>query len=140
MQRLTSALYQPCPLRLGTSHANLTEYDLRRRNLFSPLAGVPADLPVEPVLTFLIFASMVRRDATLAPMFSLAPHRSKPDTVRKIVPIAGTYGSEAGLFSVTAVIIGSSGAPAWPRIQWSTSSPTSSSRSRWAFRTVRPSS
>lgn len=68
------------------------------------------------LVTFLIFAAMVRRDEALAPMFSLAIHRSHPDTVRKImrlgIPIAGTYGSEAGLFSVTAVIIGSFGAPA----------------------------
>jgi len=80
------------------------------------LPGIGIATSLVYLVTFLIFAGMVRRDETLAPMFSLAMHRSHPDTVRKIVrlgvPIAGTYGSEAGLFSVTAVIIGSFGAPA----------------------------
>ncbi|MBV6757876.1 MATE family efflux transporter [Rhodococcus opacus] len=80
------------------------------------LTGIGLSTSLVYLVTFLIFAGMVRRDATLAPMFSLAMHRSRPDTVRKIlrlgIPIAGTYGSEAGLFSVTTIIIGSFGAPA----------------------------
>ncbi|MCQ4121576.1 MATE family efflux transporter [Rhodococcus tibetensis] len=80
------------------------------------LPGIGVSTSLVYLLTFGIFATMVRRDDALAPMLSLAIHRSRPETVRTIlrlgVPIAGTYGSEAGLFSVTAVIIGSFGAPA----------------------------
>jgi MATE family multidrug resistance protein len=80
------------------------------------LPGIGVSTSLVYLLTFGIFAAMGRRDDVLSPMLSFAIHRSRPETVRTIlrlgVPIAGTYGSEAGLFSVTAVIIGSFGAPA----------------------------
>jgi multidrug resistance protein, MATE family len=80
------------------------------------LTGIGVSTSLVYLVTFGIFAVIVRRDPQLRPMLSLAMHRADAATVRTIlrlgVPIAGTYGSEAGLFSVTAVVIGSFGAPA----------------------------
>lgn len=80
------------------------------------LPGIGAATSVVYLLTFVAFATMVRADAELSPYFSLAIHRAPLPAVRQIlrlgVPIAGTYGSEAGLFSVTAIVIGTFGAPA----------------------------
>ncbi|MDV3124819.1 MATE family efflux transporter [Mycobacterium sp. 21AC1] len=80
------------------------------------LPGIGAATSVVYLLTFVAFATMVRADPELSPYFSLAMHRAPLPAVREIlrlgVPIAGTYGSEAGLFSVTAIVIGTFGAPA----------------------------
>ena len=58
----------------------------------------------------------VRRDDALAPMLSLAGWRARPATTRRLarlgVPIAATYGSEAGFFSVVALVMGGFGAAA----------------------------
>jgi MATE family, multidrug efflux pump len=80
------------------------------------LTGIGVATSSVYLMTFGIFAVTVRRDPELRPMLSLAIHRAHPATVRTIArlgaPIAGTLASEAGLFSVTAVVIGSFGAPA----------------------------
>ncbi|MEW5809747.1 MAG: MATE family efflux transporter [Actinomycetota bacterium] len=80
------------------------------------LLGIGLSTSLVYLIVFGIFAVVVVRDPQLRPMFSVAMHKSSPATVAKILrlgfPIAGTYGSEAGLFSVTAVIIGGFGAPA----------------------------
>ncbi|WLP89294.1 MATE family efflux transporter [Gordonia sp. NB41Y] len=80
------------------------------------LTGIGLSTSLVYLVTFVIFAIVVRRDRTLAPIFGVAVHRSQASTVRRILrlgtPIAGTYGSEAGLFTVAAIIIGGFGAPA----------------------------
>ncbi|NDK88294.1 MATE family efflux transporter [Gordonia desulfuricans] len=80
------------------------------------LTGIGLSTSLVYLVTFVIIAIVVRRDRTLAPIFGVAVHRSQASTVRRILrlgtPIAGTYGSEAGLFTVAAIIIGGFGAPA----------------------------
>ncbi|GAB5898678.1 MATE family efflux transporter [Mycolicibacterium mageritense] len=80
------------------------------------LPGIGFATSVVYLLTFVAFAAMVRSDPELSPYFSVAMHRAPAAAVRRILrlgfPIAGTYGSEAGLFSVTAIVIGTFGAPA----------------------------
>jgi MATE family multidrug resistance protein len=57
-----------------------------------------------------------RRDPELAPLLSLRIWRAHPATLRRLarlgLPIAATYGSEAGFFSVIALIIGTFGGAA----------------------------
>lgn len=80
------------------------------------LSGIGAATSLVYLLTFVAFTAMVRADPELAPYFSVAVHRAPLPAMKQIlrlgIPIAGTYGSEAGLFSVTAVVIGTFGAPA----------------------------
>lgn len=80
------------------------------------LAGIGLATTVVYVLSFAVFYGVTRRDPTLAPMLSAQVWRARPDTVRRLVrlgvPIAATYGSEAGFFSVLALIMGSFGAAA----------------------------
>jgi MATE family multidrug resistance protein len=65
------------------------------------------------LLSFAVFHTVVRRDPALAPMLSLRGWRAEPATVWRLVklgvPIAATYGSEAGFFSVVALLMGSFG-------------------------------
>ncbi|MFD0020224.1 MATE family efflux transporter [Streptomyces sp. NPDC058382] len=55
----------------------------------------------------------VKRDSTLAPLLAPDVTRADATTVKRLlglgIPIAATYGSEAGFFSVTALIAGSFG-------------------------------
>jgi MATE family multidrug resistance protein len=57
-----------------------------------------------------------RRDPELAPLLSLRIWHAQPSTLRRLtrlgLPIAATYGSESGFFSVIALIIGTFGAAA----------------------------
>lgn len=80
------------------------------------LVGIGLSTSLVYLIVFGIFSAVVVRDQQLRPMFSVAMHKASPATVVQILrlgfPIAGTYGSEAGLFSVTAVVIGGFGAPA----------------------------
>ncbi|MER6154208.1 MATE family efflux transporter [Streptomyces sp. NPDC001868] len=54
-----------------------------------------------------------RRDPRLAPLLSLSIWKTRPATLRRLTglgaPIAATYGSEAGFFSVVALLVGSFG-------------------------------
>ncbi|MEU9335657.1 MATE family efflux transporter [Streptomyces sp. NPDC048290] len=77
------------------------------------LTGVGIATSTVYLLSFLALYAAARRDEELAPLLSLAVHRADPATVRRLlglgVPIAATYGSEAGFFSVTALLAGSFG-------------------------------
>ncbi|WP_406201215.1 MATE family efflux transporter [Streptomyces europaeiscabiei] len=57
-----------------------------------------------------------RRDPRLAPVLSLSIWKTRPATLRRLTglgaPIAATYGSEAGFFSVVALLVGSFGTAA----------------------------
>ncbi|MFB7330911.1 MATE family efflux transporter [Streptomyces adustus] len=68
------------------------------------------------LLSFLALYASARRDAQLAPLLSLRFWRADAHTVRRLLrlgaPIAATYGSEAGFFSVTALLAGGFGAAA----------------------------
>jgi MATE family multidrug resistance protein len=80
------------------------------------LTGIGIATSLVYLLLFLALYLMTRRDPVLAPMLSLRTWRARMATVRRLVglglPISATYGSEAGFFSVTALIMGSFGASA----------------------------
>jgi MATE family multidrug resistance protein len=80
------------------------------------LAGIGVATSTVYLLTFLALYASARRDPELAPMLDLRAWRARPATVRRLtglgVPIAATYGSEAGFFSVVALLVGTFGTAA----------------------------
>ncbi|WP_406229912.1 MATE family efflux transporter [Nocardia sp. NBC_01009] len=77
------------------------------------LTGIGCATSFVNLLTCCAFFLIVRRDTHLAPLLSIQGWRADLRTVRAIlrigIPISLTYGSEAGLFSVAALIMGSFG-------------------------------
>ncbi|MFD3887308.1 MATE family efflux transporter [Streptomyces microflavus] len=65
------------------------------------------------LLSFVALYVAAKRDGELAPLLSLDITRADAATVKRLlrlgIPIAATYGSEAGFFSVTALMAGSFG-------------------------------
>ncbi|WP_380282210.1 MATE family efflux transporter [Kitasatospora purpeofusca] len=80
------------------------------------LTGIGVATSSVHLLSFLALYASARRDPELAPLLSLDFWRADAPTVRRLLglgtPIAATYGSEAGFFSVTALLAGSFGAAA----------------------------
>jgi multidrug resistance protein, MATE family len=80
------------------------------------LAGIGAATSAVYLLSFGLLYAAVRRDPVLASSLSVAGWRASMTAIRQVlrlgVPIAATYGSEAGFFSVVALIMGSFGAAA----------------------------
>jgi MATE family, multidrug efflux pump len=80
------------------------------------LVGIGMATTLSHLLSFALLCAAVRRDPVLAPMLSLRAWRAEPTTVRELtrlgVPIAATYGSEAGFFSIVALVMGGFGAAA----------------------------
>ncbi|MDQ4009194.1 MAG: MATE family efflux transporter [Actinomycetota bacterium] len=80
------------------------------------LTGIGLSTSLVYLLSFCALYLVTRRDPVLAPTLSLQIWRARPATVRRVlglgVPIAATYGSEAGFFSVVALVVGSFGASA----------------------------
>ncbi|MFF7586107.1 MATE family efflux transporter [Kitasatospora purpeofusca] len=80
------------------------------------LTGIGVATSSVHLLSFLALWSSARRDPELAPLLTLDFWRADAPTVRRLLglgtPIAATYGSEAGFFSVTALLAGSFGAAA----------------------------
>jgi len=78
------------------------------------LVGIGAATSLVYLLSFVLLYLVIRRDEVLAPMMSLSIWRAPGPTTHRLlrlgVPIAATYGSEAGFFSVVALIMGSFGA------------------------------
>ncbi|MDX3435718.1 MATE family efflux transporter [Streptomyces stelliscabiei] len=77
------------------------------------LTGVGIATSTVYLLSFLALYLAARKDPELAPLLSLDITRADAATVKRLlglgVPIAATYGSEAGFFSVTALMAGSFG-------------------------------
>ncbi|KHO24685.1 MATE family efflux transporter [Mycolicibacterium setense] len=77
------------------------------------VTGIGVATSLVNLLTFGAFYLIVRRDEHLADLLSLRAWQADPATVREILrlglPISLTYGSEAGIFSVAALIMGSFG-------------------------------
>ncbi|MEH0502247.1 MATE family efflux transporter [Streptomyces scabiei] len=77
------------------------------------LTGVGIATSTVYLLSFLTLYLAARKDPELAPLISLDITRADAATVKRLlglgVPIAATYGSEAGFFSVTALMAGSFG-------------------------------
>ncbi|MFG2909141.1 MATE family efflux transporter [Kitasatospora sp. NPDC048286] len=80
------------------------------------LTGIGVATSSVHLLSFLALYASARRDPQLEPLLSLDFWRADVPTVRRLLglgtPIAATYGSEAGFFSVTALLAGSFGAAA----------------------------
>ncbi|MFG1791913.1 MATE family efflux transporter [Nocardia sp. NPDC049149] len=77
------------------------------------LTGIGVATSLVFLITFGVFLAMVRRDAKLGATLPLRPWPVRKSTVlaelRLGGPIALTYGSEAGMFSVLALVMGSIG-------------------------------
>ncbi|MFD8780942.1 MATE family efflux transporter [Kitasatospora sp. NPDC059599] len=77
------------------------------------LTGIGVATSSVHLLSFLALYASARRDHQLAPLLALDLWRTDAATVRRLLglgtPIAATYGSEAGFFSVTALLAGSFG-------------------------------
>ncbi|TCJ94963.1 MATE family efflux transporter [Nocardia alba] len=77
------------------------------------LTGIGCATSFVNLLTCTAFFLIVRRDSHLGPLLSIRGRRADLAKVREIlrlgIPISATYGSEAGLFSVAALIMGSFG-------------------------------
>lgn len=80
------------------------------------LVGVGLATTLSYTLTFLAFLAAVRRDKLLSPMFSLKGWEASRAALGRLarlgVPIAATYGSEAGFFLVVALVMGTFSAAA----------------------------
>ncbi|MFF5370875.1 MATE family efflux transporter [Streptomyces sp. NPDC013187] len=80
------------------------------------LPGIGVSTSLVYALTCLALYASARRDPKLAPLLDIRIWKARPATVRRLtglgVPIAATYGSEAGFFSVVALIIGTFGSAA----------------------------
>ncbi|MFJ3146658.1 MATE family efflux transporter [Streptomyces halstedii] len=77
------------------------------------LTGVGIATSGVHLLSFLALYLAAKRDSELAPLLTLDITRADAATLKRLlglgVPIAATYGSEAGFFSVTALMAGSLG-------------------------------
>ncbi|MFI5617957.1 MATE family efflux transporter [Streptomyces sp. NPDC051567] len=77
------------------------------------LTGIGVATSLVYLLSFLALYVSAKKDEELAPLLTLDVTKADPATVRRLValgiPIAATYGSEAGFFSVTALMAGSFG-------------------------------
>ncbi|MEU7763905.1 MATE family efflux transporter [Nocardia sp. NPDC049190] len=77
------------------------------------LTGIGVATSLVFLITFGVFWAMVRRDAHLSRCLPMRPLPVRPTTIRAELklgaPIALTYGSEAGMFSVLALVMGSIG-------------------------------
>ncbi|MER6564575.1 MATE family efflux transporter, partial [Streptomyces sp. NPDC001027] len=80
------------------------------------LPGVGVATSLVYALTCLALYASARRDPRLAPLLDIRIWKARPATLRKLtglgLPIAATYGSEAGFFSVVALLIGTFGSAA----------------------------
>ncbi|MFF5701439.1 MATE family efflux transporter [Streptomyces sp. NPDC012794] len=77
------------------------------------LTGIGVATSTVYLLSFTALYLSARKDGELAPLLTPNVFRADPATVRRLValgvPIAATYGSEAGFFSITALMAGSFG-------------------------------
>ncbi|MGW0364718.1 MATE family efflux transporter [Streptomyces sp. NPDC002990] len=77
------------------------------------LTGIGVATSTVYLLSFLALYLSAKKDSELAPLLTLNVAKADPATVKRLValgiPIAATYGSEAGFFSITALMAGSFG-------------------------------
>ncbi|MFD4861404.1 MATE family efflux transporter [Streptomyces atratus] len=77
------------------------------------LTGVGIATSSVYLLTFIALYLSAKKDTTLAPLLSLNLMKADPEALKRLlrlgIPIAATYGSEAGFFSLTALMAGSFG-------------------------------
>ncbi|MCX4819913.1 MATE family efflux transporter [Streptomyces sp. NBC_01142] len=77
------------------------------------LTGIGVATSTVYLLSFVALYVSAKKDRELAPLLTLNAAKADPATVKRLislgVPIAATYGSEAGFFSITALMAGSFG-------------------------------
>ncbi|MFB6872827.1 MATE family efflux transporter [Streptomyces sp. NPDC056323] len=77
------------------------------------LTGVGIATSSVYLLTFIALYLSAKKDTPLAPLLSLNLMKADPEVLKRLlhlgIPIAATYGSEAGFFSLTALMAGSFG-------------------------------
>ncbi|MFD5101207.1 MATE family efflux transporter [Streptomyces albidochromogenes] len=77
------------------------------------LTGIGVATSTVYLLSFVALYVSAKRDSELSPLLTLNAAKADPATVKRLVglgvPIAATYGSEAGFFSVTALMAGAFG-------------------------------
>lgn len=77
------------------------------------LPGIGLATTLVYTLTFAALFLLTRREPALSAMLSFRPARAQVVGLARLgVPIAATYGSEAGFFTVVALLMGTFGAPA----------------------------
>lgn len=80
------------------------------------LPGIGLATSLVYALTCVALYASAGRDPRLAPLLDIRFWKARPATLRRLtglgVPIAATYGSEAGFFSVVALLIGTFGSAA----------------------------
>ncbi|AZG46251.1 MATE family efflux transporter [Gordonia insulae] len=80
------------------------------------LAGIGLSTSLVHALTFIVFWILVRRNQTLSPLMSVRFWRAERRDVISLlglgVPVSATYASEAGMFSVLALVMGAISAEA----------------------------
>jgi MATE family multidrug resistance protein len=120
LRHVTSGLKQPGPLLAITvvsiALSALLNYALVFGNLGLPelgLIGIACTTAVVPLFSFVALATVTRRHPRLSSLIHFAPWRADRRTLGSVwrlgVPIAATYGSEAGFFSVLTILIGTLG-------------------------------
>ncbi|EUA44194.1 multidrug and toxic compound extrusion family domain protein [Mycobacterium xenopi 3993] len=86
------------------------------------LAGIGLATTLVQVFTVAAFYLILRRDERLASLLSIdgwnADAAMARDILRLGFPISLTYGSEAGINSLAAVVMGPSGRSPWQRTMW----------------------
>jgi len=120
LRHFTSGLKLPGPL-LGITLASIAlsaamNYGLALGHWGLPklgLLGVACTTAVVPLFSFAALASVAKRHPKLRGRVSFAPWQTTREALASVwrlgVPIAGTYGSEAGFFSVLTLLIGTLG-------------------------------
>lgn len=123
IRQFTVGMSRPGPL-LAITLVSVLVNALLDYALMKGVWGLPAlGLPGVGWATTLVYAAsclafwgVVRRDAQLAPLLSLAGWRAEGATLRRLwrlgLPVAATYGTEAGFFLVVTLLIGRFGADA----------------------------
>lgn len=120
LRHFTSGLKQPGPLltiTLGSIALSAAmNYGLALGHWGLPklgLLGVACTTAVVPVFSFVALAAVARRHPKLSPRVRFAPWHTNRQVLARVlrlgIPIAGTYGSEAGFFSVLTLLIGTLG-------------------------------
>jgi MATE family multidrug resistance protein len=123
LRHFTSGLKQPGPLLAITlvsiALSAVSNYALAFGKLGLPrlgLLGVALTTALVPLFSFVALALVARRRPRLAPYLSFAIWRADLGTIRRVwrlgLPIAATYGSEAGFFSALTLLIGTRGVQA----------------------------
>ena len=123
LRNVTVGLRRPGPLlaiTLGSIGVNAAlDYALMFGAFGLPalgLAGIACSTTLVNLFSFIVFLAIARRDPALAPLLSIRAWPAGAQALRRMwkmgLPVAATYGSEAGFFAVISLLVGTLGAEA----------------------------